>query len=91
MCEEINFTINGECEIFKIKNAVAVSRLCLLSQTLSREHVRYLAKTQSIFMQPYSNARPELLIDKDNWRLITTTETRAGEVGQLAVSRTPLG
>ncbi|XP_066600810.1 uncharacterized protein [Prorops nasuta] len=90
-CEKVIFRINGEFEEFLIKNAIAVPGLCLPSQTLSKELVRLIAKKENIFIQPYDNIRPEILIGQDNWQLLTAFETRAVSGTGVALSSTFLG
>ena len=91
LCEQVNLEILVDDEIYKISKALATPKLSLASQTLSKEIVRYIAKMQSVFLQPYFKARPEILIGQDNWQLLASTETRCIENTALAVSHTRLG
>lgn len=90
-CEKVSFQIAGEFEKHQIQNAIAVADLCLPSQTLSREAVRHVARTESVFIQPYEKVKPEIVIGQDNWRLIASRETRAVRDSMLALTSTALG
>ena len=90
-CEKVNFDIAGDSDFLRVSGAISLPMLKLPSQSLSAETVRYIAKTESVFVQPYKHARPGLLIGQDNWRLITVSETRQVKDTELALSKTPLG
>lgn len=90
-CEKVTFYIGGDSAKYHVRNAVAVPDLSLPSQTLTREMVRHIAKNQSVFVQPYANVKPEILIGQDNWQLLTAFETRAVTGTGIALSLTTLG
>ena len=88
-CDKVSFQIVGTFGTFKIYNAVSISSVKFPAQSISRELVRHIAKFESIFLQPYDNVRPSVLIGQDNWHLLCAKETRS--VGSLGLSLTPLG
>ena len=90
-CERIPFEICGNIEKYKIENAVAVPGLSLPRQTISKELVRLIAKEESVFIQPYKDIKPEILIGQDNWQLLVTRDLRALQKSSLALSLSPLG
>lgn len=90
-CKWVDFKIESEVGEFFIENAVSVSKLTLPSQSFSAEFSRYLAKTQGVFIQPYENITPQILIGQDNWRLIITREFREVPELDLVISLTRLG
>lgn len=46
---------------------------------------------ENVGLEPYSNARPLILLGQDNWPLIATEETRQVKGSGLAISRSSLG
>lgn len=90
-CEKVSFEVSGLHNDFKINNAIAVSDLSFPSQSLSRELVRYIAKTESIFLRHFESAQAEIIIGQDNWPLLCASETRAVSGSSLGISLTPLG
>ena len=90
-CERIPFEICDSMEKYKIENAVAVPGLSLPRQTISKELVRLIAKEESVFIQPYKDIKPEILIGQDNWQLLGTRDLRALQKSSLALSLSPLG
>ena len=89
-CEIVKFDIIGDFDKQSI-SAVTVSNLNLPSQSVSEDLVREIAKSTSVFIQPYKDAQPTVLIGQDNWRLILTRETREILNMSAAVSRSLLG
>ena len=89
-CESVKFSIVGDFNKYQM-NAITISTLKLQTQSISPELVRAIAKIASVFIQPYTNAQPKLLIGQDNWRLLATSETREILDASAAVSRSPLG
>lgn len=89
-CEKVSLKISGDFDEH-ILTAITVANLTLPFQSVTPEVVREIAKTVSVFIQPYSNAQPTILIGQDNWRLLATTETREILGGAGAVSLSTLG
>ena len=89
-CKIVKFNIAGDSEKYFI-TAVTVSNLNLPAQSVPADLVREIAKTTSVFIQPYADAQPKLLIGQDNWRLLATIETRDILDASAAVSLSPLG
>ncbi|XP_076661126.1 uncharacterized protein LOC143365004, partial [Halictus rubicundus] len=89
--EKIEFDIQGEGNIHKIKQAIAIRDLRLPVQSLSKDIVQYTQHKEKIAVQSYTNARPRILIGQDNWRLIVNLELRTLENTDLALSRCLLG
>ena len=90
-CEKVIFNISGEQNTFIIKNGLAAPKLFLPCQTLSKELVRFIAKNENIFIQPYTNVRPQILIGQDNWRILVARETHGIGNTSVAVSHSGLG
>ena len=90
-CEKVEFEIICDYGKYDVKNAVTVSDLKLPSQSVSGDLVRAIAKEASVFIQPYNEAKPKILIGQDHWRLLATKETREISGTSAAVSLSSLG
>ena len=90
-CERVTFQIISDSGTHDVKNAVTVPDLKLPSQSVSREHVRVIAKTSSVFIQPYKDVMPKVLICQDHWRLLSTIETREISGTSAVLSLSALG
>ena len=90
-CTRVTFEISGELGSGRIESAMAVPEMHLPAQTLAPDLVRYIAKHEGVFIQPYVEARPAVLLGQDNWPLLVSGETRAVRNSALAISRLSLG
>ena len=67
--EKVDFQINDandDFENYKVKNAITITNLKLLVQSISGAFVHTVAKMTSIFIQSYDKAEPKILIGQDN-------------------------
>ncbi|OXU17294.1 hypothetical protein TSAR_003241 [Trichomalopsis sarcophagae] len=75
----------------KIEHAIALSKLELRAQSLPTELTRELRSREKVNFEPYTNARPLILLGQDNWHLIAIEETRPIGDGGAVLSRSALG
>ena len=74
--ERVDFEIKTCFGSFLVKNAVAVEKLLLPSQTLSPELTSLCESKLNIQLKPYDNITPSILLGQDNWNLIVSKEIR---------------
>ena len=88
---KVDFQIICDHGKYDVKNAVTVPKLKLPSQSVSGDLVCAIAKEASVFIQPYNEAKPKILIGQDHWRLLATKETREISGMSAVVSLSSLG
>ena len=70
--ERLNIEIENSSGKYKIKNAIAVDKLSLPSQSLSKESIARCGVEFNTKITLFTCADPKILLGQDNWDLIVT-------------------
>ncbi|XP_046621080.1 uncharacterized protein LOC124305548 [Neodiprion virginianus] len=89
--EKLSFVVVDAFSEVRIDHALAVANLDLPRQSLSRGVTRCVKEKLGIEIEPYTDAKPLILIGQDNWCIVTPNESRQLKNGSLAASRSTLG